>query len=500
MNYQGNGRSWLMKGVFAVLILAILASHQAYAQSTHVLLKPMSYPAEICEGQSFDVTFGVETTKTIGEMQAWLSFDPNLLNADSAVSLVQGAQIFPQFGTLGSVVFRAIRACTACPPAIDVPTGTTELFTVSFTAKQSGSVNLSFSSSDTWSKNIIKMDDLVYLPDSLTQTNQGLELTVDSCSCRLSVSPTVHEVSNEADIVSFEVTTNGCTTNWTAESNTSWLAIASGDFGTGNGTITVSYETNSGDARVGTVTVTAPDAENSPQTIEVKQTMKAIDNGVVLDMDIEGTNPDIEIESEISVCQEDEIWIAVVALNVTDLDTYQVEVSFDTDKLEFLEGAEENPMGGINNLLKKNGGTTTGFLAVEDVPGTVNISDTLTGADCDEAPEGSGVLALLKFKVLSAGTDAELTLGNTFFVDCTGDNQGITDLRNGTFTVPAPIPGDFNKDGIVNFIDLGLLANNWLLTDSDSEWNPKSDLNADGIVNYLDLSILGDHWLEEGCS
>jgi len=223
---------------------------------------------------------------------------------------------------------------------------------------------------------------------------------------------------------------------------------------------------------------------------------------IALDMDISTTNYEAasEIESQISACKEDEIWIAVVGLNVTDLDTYQVEVSFDTDKLEFLEGAEENPMGGINNLLKKNGGTTTGFLAVEDVPGTVNISDTLTGADCDEAPEGSGALALLKFKVLSAGTDAELTLGNTFFVDCTGDNQGITDLRNGTFTVPAPIPGDFNKDGIVNFIDLGLLANNWLLTDSDSEWNPKSDLNADGIVNYLDLSILGDHWLEEGCS
>ncbi len=242
--------------------------------------------------------------------------------------------------------------------------------------------------------------------------------------------------------------------------------------------------------------------KEGPNKIWLNQSPISGSTRIALDMDISTTNYEAasEIESQISACKEDEIWIAVVALNVTDLDTYQVEVSFDTDKLEFLEGAEENPMGGISNLLKKNGGTTTGFLAVEDVPGTVNISDTLTGADCDEAPEGSGALALLKFRVLSAGTDAELTLGNTFFVDCTGDNQGITDLRNGTFTVPAPIPGDFNKDGIVNFIDLGLLANNWLLTDSDSEWNPKSDLNADGIVNYLDLSILGDHWLEEGCS
>ena len=325
----------------------------------------------------------------------------------------------------------------------------------------------------------------------------------EACQADLSVTPAAHEVSSETGTISFDVSTNGCPINWTATSD-SWLTIDSGASGTDSGTITVSYEANPGVARTATITVTA-NAENSPQTVEVKQAMKPIDNGLALDMDIsttnyESTDPDSEIESQISACQDDEIWIAVAALGVTNLDTYQVEASFDTDKLEFLEGAEENPMGGINNLLKKNGGTTTGFLAVEDVPGTVNISDTLTGADCDEAPEGSGALALLKFKVLSAGTDAELTLGNTFFVDCTGDNQGITDLRNGTFTVPAPIPGDFNKDGIVNFIDLGLLANNWLLTDSDSEWNPKSDLNADGIVNYLDLSILGDHWLEEGCS
>jgi len=222
-------------------------------------------------------------------------------------------------------------------------------------------------------------------------------------------------------------------------------------------------------------------------------------NGILIDMDISTINyEDInDVESELSVHENDEIWVCVVARGVTDLDTYQVEVFFDTGKLQFLEGAEENPIGGIKNLLKKNGGTTTGFLAVEKTPGTVNISNTLTGADCNQAPEGSGAIALLKFKVLSAGPNSELTPDNAFFVDCTGNNKEITELRNGTFIGPDSIPGDFNTDGKVDFLDLGLLANYWLLQKSDSGWNAKYDLEEDGIINYLDLSVLGDHWLEE---
>ena len=222
-------------------------------------------------------------------------------------------------------------------------------------------------------------------------------------------------------------------------------------------------------------------------------------NGILIDMDISTINyEDInDVESELSVHENDEIWVCVVARGVTDLDTYQVEVFFDTGKLQFLEGAEENPIGGIKNLLKKNGGTTTGFLAVEKTPGTVNISNTLTGADCNQAPEGSGAIALLKFKVLSAGPNSELTPDNAFFVDCTGNNKEITELRNGTFIGPDSIPGDFNTDGKVDFLDLGLLANYWLLKKTDSGWNAKYDLEEDGIINYLDLSVLGDHWLEE---
>ncbi len=62
-------------------------------------------------------------------------------------------------------------------------------------------------------------------------------------------------------------------------------------------------------------------------------------------------------------------------------------------------------------------------------------------------------------------------------------------------------PWDFNKDGVVNYLDLGQLADHWLVTENDPDWDPK--FNLDGtpeldvqLINYLDLGVLADHWLE----
>ena len=62
--------------------------------------------------------------------------------------------------------------------------------------------------------------------------------------------------------------------SWTAETdpNDTWINIISGSSGTDTGTISVNYEENEeGDARVGTITITSPDAYNSPQTVEIRQ-------------------------------------------------------------------------------------------------------------------------------------------------------------------------------------------------------------------------------------
>ena len=67
-----------------------------------------------------------------------------------------------------------------------------------------------------------------------------------------------------------------------------------------------------------------------------------------------------------------------------------------------------------------------------------------------------------------------------------------------SFTVePAPIPGDFDSDGDVDFADLMILANQWL----QPPGNPSADIapqpNGDGIVNFLDFAVFAQHWLED---
>ena len=59
-------------------------------------------------------------------------------------------------------------------------------------------------------------------------------------------------------------------------------------------------------------------------------------------------------------------------------------------------------------------------------------------------------------------------------------------------TPPEPCDADFNTDGVVNGIDLGILLANW----GECEDCPQ-DLNGDDVVNGIDLGFLLAAWLTE---
>jgi len=153
-----------------------------------------------------------------------------------------------------------------------------------------------------------------------------------------------------------------------------------------------------------------------------------------LDMDITTrayNNLDaFDIESSIIGYAGDNIIIGVLVQNVSNMDTFQVEVSYDPSLLSFVAAAEDMPMKGIKNILKSNGGTTLGFQATEKNVGTINITNTLTGNDPSIAPEGTGLVALLKFKVLS-GKSVSLEMKNVIFVDSAQSEDHISLLHGG---------------------------------------------------------------------
>ncbi len=99
----------------------------------------------------------------------------------------------------------------------------------------------------------------------------------------------------------------------------------------------------------------------------------------------------------------------------------------------------------------------------------------------------------------NAGTITVNVLANTVPVDrigtirvtatgATGSPRDITVVQAG-----APlIPGDANKDGKVNVVDLGILATNYGKT-SGTSWET-GDFNDDGNVNVVDLGILATNY------
>jgi hypothetical protein len=50
------------------------------------------------------------------------------------------------------------------------------------------------------------------------------------------------------------------------------------------------------------------------------------------------------------------------------------------------------------------------------------------------------------------------------------------------------LPGDFNNDGIVNSLDLSLLASRW------NQNYSAYDLHMDGVINTLDFAVMSFNW------
>ncbi|PKL83212.1 MAG: hypothetical protein CVV24_06055 [Ignavibacteriae bacterium HGW-Ignavibacteriae-3] len=90
----------------------------------------------------------------------------------------------------------------------------------------------------------------------------------------LSVAPDFEAVTSSGGTKFFTVTNStGGTMNWIASSTDNWITITNGNSGINNGIINFSYLSNNGNARVGTITVTAAGALASPKTVEVRQAL-----------------------------------------------------------------------------------------------------------------------------------------------------------------------------------------------------------------------------------
>ncbi|MDE0326988.1 MAG: cohesin domain-containing protein [Candidatus Poribacteria bacterium] len=150
---------------------------------------------------------------------------------------------------------------------------------------------------------------------------------------------------------------------------------------------------------------------------------------------------------------------------------YQATVSFDTTALRYV-------------------GSSNGDYLPSDayVLSPVVTGNTLTLAATAFLGEshGDGTLAILTFEVVAVKAST-VSLSDVLLTNGSGGST-IPQTENAEITEPTHTPQrleDINKDGVVNIVDLTLVASNFGKSGKNA-----ADVNADGVVNIIDLALV----------
>ena len=190
-------------------------------------------------------------------------------------------------------------------------------------------------------------------------------------------------------------------------------------------------------------------------------------------------NPGIAFAfSETPIHLGDTFTFDIRAENVFDLAGWQFDIAFDPSILEAVDVSE-------GDFLKADGGTT--FFQSGRID---NESGKITGLSAallsDSGVGGTGTILQVRFKAKSEGV-TEVALGKFLFGSFTGDNIPAGPLKFTLTVKERLLTGDVNRDGVVNILDLILVARQ---LGKRVPPNSSVDINGDGVVNIFDLTLV----------
>ena len=96
---------------------------------------------------------------------------------------------------------------------------------------------------------------------------------------------------------------------------------------------------------------------------------------------------------------------------------------------------------------------------------------------------GDGILATITFEVVAV-KESTVRLSDVILTNSTGETTN-PQTENAEITEPTQLPEDVNGDGVVNIVDLTLVATNFGATGTNA-----ADVNGDGVVNIVDLTLV----------
>ena len=170
------------------------------------------------------------------------------------------------------------------------------------------------------------------------------------------------------------------------------------------------------------------------------------------------------------------------ANGVTDLAGWQTDIAFDSDVLEAVEVSQ----GDFLNV--KIGDT---FFLKGTIDNTAGKITGISAAKLKGGGSGTGALLLVTFKAKAVG-ETRVTFSN-FFAGASSGESILSGVPEIVITIEdRKYPAwDVNQDGLVNVLDLILVAGH---LGSDASVNRQSDVNGDGTINVLDLIVVAQNF------
>ena len=190
---------------------------------------------------------------------------------------------------------------------------------------------------------------------------------------------------------------------------------------------------------------------------------------------------------------------------------YQATVSFDSTTLQPIISYDSEARNAVDSNVFEVSFTNGDYLpagaffadpiVVDDWLGETFLGESiwstkviLAANTLGEAANGDGTLATLTFKI-GDFKPSTLTLSQVYLVDADGTRWEAA-TENGVVTIP-PEPeeetvGDINRDGVVDILDLTIVAARFGQRRANS-----ADLNGDGLVDIVDLVLVAGAFSEE---
>ena len=166
--------------------------------------------------------------------------------------------------------------------------------------------------------------------------------------------------------------------------------------------------------------------------------------------------------------------ITVNIANAQNVAGYQVALQFDSEALQYVSWEQGTYLPGdifvVPTVIKEN------QVSFASTAGTM-------------ATEMEGALLTITFKVIAIKAST-LTLTEVILSSRAGIALPVT-TEAGEIVEPPTPPWDVNKDGVINILDLTLVASHFGQTGVTP-----ADVNGDNVVNILDLTLVASHFGE----